>query len=451
VEYSEFIDYKSQLTNDCGFEPTFIPEQMFPFQKFLLDWSVRKGRDAILADCGLGKSFLELAWSQNVTDHVQKPILLLTPLAVSYQTEREAHKFGIDAEVSRNGKVPSRITITNYDNLHLFNADDFGGVVCDESSILKSFDGAMRSEITNFMRKVQYRLLGTASAAPNDFIELGTQSEALGYLGYIDMLSRFFVCDQRGRSYGNNEKWRFKGHAQSQFWKWVASWARAVRKPSDIGFSNEGFDLPELINRTTWVEAKTTRADVLFDMPATSLWEWREENKRTVKERCETAAALVEHSDHAVIWCQLNEEGRLLNNLIEGSVEVTGQEKTDVKEEKLAAFSRGDIKKLITKPKIGAWGLNWQHCAHMTYFPTYSYEMFYQSQRRCWRFGQARPVTVDTISTRGGENAVKAIERKALQADEMFSSLVEYMNEAISIDRSQKYEKKASLPNWVMS
>src|SRR5690606_22183992 len=256
---------------------------------------------------------------------------------------------------------------------------DFGGVVADESSAIKAFDGDTRAVVTEFMRTLQFRLLGTATAAPNDWLELGTSSEALGVMGYMDMLTRFFVNDNRtatarskfaagGRSVG----FRLKGHAAQPFWRWVASWARAVRRPSDLGFDDTGYDLPELLERVSIVEARTSRPDTLFDMPAVGLQEEREETRRTLTERCEAAAAALEDADRAVAWCHLNDESALLTRLIDGAVEVAGSDSAEAKEEKLAAFSRGEIRVLVTKPVIGAWGLNWQHAHRMTYFPSHS-------------------------------------------------------------------------------
>jgi len=238
MSYADFLHAKSQQGTGSGFAPTFLPDFLFDFQHALLDWSIRQGRSAMFADCGLGKTPMELVWAENMARKTGRNVLILTPLAVTAQMEREAEKFGIGAKVSRDGAV-HRITITNYERLHYFNPSDFAACACDESSILKSFDGKRKGEITQFMRKMEYRLLATATAAPNDYIELGTSSEALGYLGHMDMLNRFFKNDLNnsatGRHRGEVAKWRFKGHAELPFWRWVCSWARAIRKPSDLG------------------------------------------------------------------------------------------------------------------------------------------------------------------------------------------------------------------------
>ncbi len=453
--YASFLERKTQLDGMHGFEPGWMPEFLFPFQRSLVEWAVRKGRGAIFADCGLGKTPMQLVWAENVRRYTGKPVLIVTPLAVGFQTELEAAKFGIEAAVSRDGNVTGPVTITNYERLHHFSSADFGGVVCDESSAIKAFDGVRRQIVTDFMRKHRYRLLCTATAAPNDYTELGTSSEALGYLGYMDMLGRFFVNDQRsagiGRYHGKQAAFRFKGHAETGFWRWVSSWARAMRRPSDHGFDDDGFILPPLEHRQHVVEARTHREDTLFDLPANGIREERDESRRTVEERCEKAAYLLADADTAVAWCQLNREGDLLTRLIDGAVQISGSDEPDAKEEKLVAFGRGDIRVLVTKPVIGAWGLNWQHCNRMTFFPSHSYEQYYQAVRRSWRFGQTRPVTVDIVTTEGGINALKNLQRKAAQADRMFETLVAHMLDALDIDRANTYDLPVEVPAWATS
>jgi superfamily II DNA or RNA helicase len=457
-EYAELLTRKMQVGGAQGFDPDWMPDFLFPFQKALVDWAIRQGRAAIFADCGLGKTPMQLVWAENARRHTGKPALIITPLAVAFQTEHEAAKFGIEAAVSRDGSVAGPITITNYDRLHHFNREDYGAVVCDESSAIKSFDGQRRALVTDFVRKTPYRLFCTATAAPNDYIELGTSSEALGHLGYMDMLSRFFTNKERTSKMRSGQRrpdpedgWRFKGHAEEWFWRWVASWARAMRKPSDFGFPDEGFILPELTYGNHVIEAETPREGLLFDLPANRMSEEREESRRTIQERCERAASLLDTDAAAVAWCQLNAEGDLLTRLIDGAVQVSGSDSPERKEEVLIAFSRGDIRVLVTKPIIGAWGLNWQHCSHMTYFPSHSYEQFYQAVRRCWRFGQKQSVTVDVVTTTGGSKALANLERKATQADRMFESLVAHMRDAMHIDRTNTYNQKVSLPAWVTS
>lgn len=452
TSYSEFLERRAQLDGGHGFTPLWMPDFLFPFQAELDGWAIRQGRAAIFADCGLGKTPMQLVWAENVRRHTGRPVLIVTPLAVAYQTEDEAQKFGIDAAVSRDGAVAAPITITNYDRLHLFDRDDYSGVVCDESSAIKAFDGARRALVTDFLRKLQYRLLATATAAPNDYIELGTSSEALGYLGYVDMLNRFFVNQRKtsgtNRAQGQAMQWRFKGHAEQPFWRWVSSWARAMRRPSDYGHDDTGFALPELILREHVVKAARPAEKTLFDVPALGLREEREETRRTLTERCAAAADLLADVEHGIAWCQLNDEGDRLTELIDGAVQVKGSDLLDAKEEALAAFSRGDIRVLVTKPTIAGWGLNWQHCHRMTFFPSHSYEQYYQAVRRCWRFGQAHSVTVDIVTSEGGARALANIERKAGQADRMFDALIANMRGAVSIRRGVDFDTPVEVPVW---
>lgn len=455
--YNEFLNHKAQYGKPSGFEPTIVPSFLFDFQKSLVEWSVQQGRCAVFADCGLGKTLIQLVWAQNVVEKTNRPVLILTPLAVSTQTIREARKFGIDAERSRDGSIPSKIVVTNYEMLDRFRESDFVGVVCDESSILKNFDGVRRGDITHFARKMPYRLLCTATAAPNDYIELGTSAEALGVMGYMDMLNRFFKNTQntsdtktRWRTNGAVKKlWRFKRHAEQPFWRWVCSWARAIRRPSDMGYDDNGFVLPELVERETIIECSRPLNGKLFVEPAIGLYEQRQEMRETIRERCEAVANIV-HGDHtAVVWCNLNDEGDLLESMIPGSRQVRGSMGHDEKEDILQAFSDGNLRVLVIKPKIGAFGLNWQHCSHTTFFPSHSYEQYYQGVRRLWRFGQRSPVTVDIVSTLGGHAVLANLQRKAKQADEMFVNLVTYMNESLRIDNRNTMTTKEVLPTWL--
>lgn len=452
-DYQRFVQSKLHEGADHGFAPTFMPSQAFDFQRAMIEYAVRKGRAALFEDCGLGKTLQFLTWAQNVVENTNRPVLVLTPLAVSGQTIREAEKFDIEAVRSADGSIPRKLVVTNYERLAAFNPADFAGVVCDESSILKSFDGARRAEITDFMRKVPYRLLATATAAPNDYIELGTSSEALGYMGHMDMLNRFFKNDQNNsatrRHYGEAPTWRFKGHAELPFWRWVCSWSRAMRKPSDLGFPDGDFILPPLIERSHLVTAEQLAPGMLFALPAASLPEQREEKKRTVKERCEKVAELVAHGEPALVWCQLNEEADMLERIIPGAVQVAGKHSDDVKEGRFMDFIDGGIRVLVTKPKIGALGLNFQHCAHVVDFPSHSFEQRYQGIRRCWRFGQKRPVRVDTVHTEGEARVMENQRRKAEAAERMFGNLVAEMNNAIHIAARRAPAKQMEIPAWL--
>lgn len=403
-------------------------------------------------------------------------MLILTPLAVAAQTIREGEKFGIECHRSSDGTVPGRIVITNYERLEHFNPADFAGVVCDESSILKSFQGSTRKAITRFMAKMPYRLLATATAAPNDYTELGNSSEALGELSYSDMLRRFFAqLDDKGQK--REEKlqrqaeamveananyykklafrvsqtigqWRLKHHAKDHFWQWVSSWARACRMPSDLGCANDGFVLPSLTERDHVIAAPPPPG-MLFSVPAFGLAEEREERKRTLIERCEFAAQLVDHDQPAVIWCHTNAEGDTLERLIPDAAQIAGRTPDDRKIELYDAFAAGRQRVLVIKPKIGAWGLNWQHCAHVVTFASHSYEQHYQSVRRCWRFGQKRPVIVDVIATEGEARVLANMRSKADRAALMFDQLVAQMNDATIINRTNDYTNTPQVPQWL--
>ena len=457
MKYNTFLKSRTHEGSKEGFNPIFMPASLFDFQAALLDWAIYKGRAAVFADCGLGKSLMELVFAQNVIQKTNGNVLLITPIAVGKQMLDEAEKFDIDdVSRSRDGKLNSKITITNYERLHYFDPNDFDGIVLDESSILKNFKGATKNKINIFVRKIKYRLLATATAAPNDFIELGTSSEALGGLGYMDMLSRFFKNDQnncatnrRGR-FTEATKWRLKGHAHDSFWRWVTSWSRSIRKPSDMGFDNKGFDLPKLkeVCHKLEVSRKPSEGE-LFTFPAIGLKEVRDERRATITERCEKVAEYVNGTDDfAVVWCNLNDEGDLLEKLITGSVQVSGKDSDDSKEHKLTNFTSGDCRVLVTKPKIGAWGLNWQHCNHATFFPAYSYEQYYQAIRRCWRFGQKRPVKVDLVYTQGDEHSMGNLRRKQGQADEMFTNLVREMNNSINVNNISEFNEETEIPKW---
>lgn len=458
TSYSQFLDSKRQHGAEHGVElASHLGPELFGFQRHIVEWASRKGRCGVFADCGMGKTPMQLVWAQNIVEALNRKVLILTPLAVASQTVREAEKFNIEAVRSKAGELPGNasIVVTNYDRLHMYDPQDFCAVVCDESSAIKSFNGKLRAAVTGFLQNIPYRLLCTATAAPNDYIELGTASEALGELGYMDMLNRFFKNYQansamKGTYRERKSQWRFKGHAETPFWRWVSSWARALRKPSDMGFEDDSFNLTPLVEREHIVDTRTMAPGMLFSLPARNLQEEREERRRTIQERCEMAAELVAGTNRpAVIWCHLNDEGKLLEKLIPDGREVAGAHSDDQKEEAYEAFQNGSQRVLIIKPKIGAWGLNWQHCSHVVTFASHSYEQYYQAVRRCWRFGQRNPVTVDLVVTEGEKGIKENLRRKSDQADRMFSSLVAHMNDAIRIDRNSHYEKRTEVPAWL--
>jgi hypothetical protein len=383
------------------------------------------GRAAIFADCGLGKTPMQLTWAQNVVEKTNKPVLILTPLAVAQQTIRESSKFGVHAERSTGGRFSkAHIVVANYERLAGFDPADFAGVVCDESSILKNFAGKVREAITAFMKNAPYRLLCTATPSPNDYMEFGTSSEALGVADRKHMLTSFFIHDS-----GETATWRLKGHARAgAFWKWMTLWARALRKPSDMGYPDGDFSLPELIMDEIFVPARSAKEGYLFDVDAIGLKDQRENLRRTIKERCESVAQLAVDSENPFLaWVNLNDEGNILERMIPGAVNVQGSDPEEFKEESFDAFSDGGIRVLISKPTIAGFGLNWQHCNQMSFFPSHSYEQMHQSIRRCWRFGQTRPVRASMITTEGQAGVMANLRHKSEQADRMFENIVREM------------------------
>ena len=400
MDYQEFLQNKRHSIGEFGFEPNYIPDIAFDFQRFIIEKAVRKGRVAIFADTGLGKTLIQLSIAKNIIENTNKKVLILTPLAVAFQFILEAEKLGIDdIEYSKEGKHTKKIVICNYERLHYFDSNDFIGVILDESSILKNFDGKIKNQITTFIKKIPYRFLSTATPSPNDFIELGTSSEALGYMGYMDMLTKFFKNNQNSVDSNNRnigEKFYLKPHAENSFFAWVNQWSIMVKMPSDIGFSNDRYILPPLhVNKHTVKNQSLIDVNgqiTMFTPIAKSMTEVKHEQRQTVESRCEKAVELAEGKT-SVYWCNLNDESRILNSLDSEAVEIIGSMSIDKKEDILINFASGNIKRIITKPKMTSFGLNWQHCNHSVFFPTWSYEQYYQSIRRFWRFGQSSPVT----------------------------------------------------------
>jgi len=452
MNYTEFLEGKAQLSGNFGFDPIYMPDRLFDFQKYLVDWGLKKGRAALYIDTGLGKTLMQLAIAENIVRHTNGRVLILTPLAVSFQFIKEAKTIDMDIYHSKDGTMKGKIIVTNYERLHYFNPNDFQGVLLDESSILKNFDGAFKNRITDFMKKIKYRYLSTATPAPNDFIELGTSSEALGYLGYMDMLGRYF---------GNNEnnirpqevacKWYLKPHAKDAFFKWINSWGMSVQKPSDLGFSDERFKLPELIKNYHSVKNKKNliiEGQIqMFNGVARTMTEVREEQKATIELRCEKAAELAEGKT-SVYWTNFNRESELLNILDHDAVEIKGSMNIDKKEEILMNFANGDIKRIITKPKMTSFGLNWQHCNHTVYFPTWSFEQMYQSIRRFWRFGQKRPVTVDFVYSDGQKRVLDTLEMKTENAALLWKRLNDNLHGHIPTNRKEM-SKNIKLPSFL--
>lgn len=451
--YLDFIAGKSQHGRESGFEPVWMPEFLKDFQSFCTDWAIRMGRAALLEDCGMGKTVQQLVWAENVVRYTNRPVMLATPLAVGAQTVLEAEKFGIKARRTRDGKMDDEacVWVTNYEQLHKYDQSRFAGFVGDESSGIKDFKTERKKDVAEFTRRMPYRLLCTATAAPNDFWELGTSSEVLGYLGFRDMITHFFKQETSKDHHGwGRTKYRFRGHAEQPFWSWVCSWARSLRKPSDLGFSDEGFVLPPLTEKEIIVQTAKPRDGTLFTMAARDMREERAERRHSIAERCELAARLaMEHDGASVLWCELNPEGDALERMIPGSVQVSGSMSDEEKEEALIGFSTGQIQRLVTKPKIGAWGLNWQHCCNVICFPTHSFEQYYQLVRRCYRFGQTRPVTVTAIVSEGEEKVLSSLKRKQEQSVKLFESIVCHMKDSMHLVKSDFFPEQEKIPRWL--
>lgn len=439
-KYLEFVQGKRHTVGNHGIDVNFLPGSMFDYQKYVTEHAIKKGRCAVFLDTGLGKTVIELTIAYNYVRHTNKPSLIITPLAVAFQFIREAEKFGIDdVEYSKDGKFSKKIVITNYERLEHFNPSDFECVIPDESSILKNFEGTIKNQVTAFLKRVKYRYAFTATPSPNDFIELGTTSEALGYMGYTDMLTKFFKNNEDTISPMNiGTEWVLKGHAREAFFQWVSGWSISMRRPSDLGFSDEGYELPELIvNEHRLTNDHNMEEEdgqvLMFAKAAQRLKDVRTEQKLSTENRCAKAVELAKGSPYCVYWTNLNTEADLIGSMDKEAVEIRGSMSLDAKEEVLKDFSDGNIKRLITKPKITAFGLNWQHCAHTVFFPTFSYEQYYQAVRRFWRFGQTQKVTVDLVFAESMQKIIESLNAKGIKANELFSKLNAQINSSYEL------------------
>ena len=406
MTYEEFLSNKRFVLESSGFDidKTELNPMLYDFQKDIVRWALKKGRACIFADCGLGKTPMQLSWAHQVHRHTGGMVLILAPLAVADQTKREAEKFGYTAKVvEMQDDCIDGINITNYEKLDHFVANKFVGVVLDESSILKSYSGKVRNAIIQNFHETPYKLACTATPAPNDYMELGNHSEFCGVMTRPEMLSMFFVHDG-----GNTSKWRLKGHAENVFWQWLASFSVFVDNPNNVGYEIDGYNLPELNIHEIIVDGEKPTTESL------TLTERRQARKDSLQARCECAAGLVNNSDEQwLVWCDLNDESHKLHELINESVEVQGSDKDTYKSKSMLDFSMGDVKCLVTKPKIAGFGMNWQNCHNMIFTGlSDSYEQYYQALRRCWRFGQTERVNVYIIIS-AKEGCVKEnIERK---------------------------------------
>ena len=453
-DYLRFLEKKRHSIGEFGFDANYIPDIAFDFQKHIIEKAVKKGRIAIFADTGLGKTLIQLSIAKNIINHTNKNVLILTPLAVAFQFIIEAQKLGIDdIEYSKDGKYTKKIVICNYERLHYFDSNDFVAVILDESSILKNFDGKIKGQVTSFIKKIPYRFLSTATPSPNDFIELGTSSEALGYLGYMDMLGKFFKNNQNSVDSTNRnigEKFYLKPHAENDFFAWVNQWSIMVKMPSDIGFSNDRYKLPELIVNRHVIKNQSmidTSGQVqIFTPIAKSFAEVRYEQKQTEEVRCKKAVELAQ-GNTSVYWCNTNNESSLLKSMDRDAVEIIGSQSIERKEEILLSFSRGEIKRIITKAKMTSFGLNWQHCNHSVFFPTYSYEQYYQAVRRFWRFGQTKDVTIDVVVSDGQTRVLEALQQKTDKAIQLYRNLTENVNRQFTITHKE-FNKEVIKPRF---
>jgi len=460
MEYKDFLKNKNIIPPSTGL--VNVPDlhnDMFDFQRSVVSWACKRGRAAIFAGTGLGKSFQELAWANALYEATGERTIIFTPLAVAAQMKREAVKFGIDADhVHKMDDSNKPIIITNYQKLDHFNLSKFGGVVLDESSILKNQSGHYRTKLIKQCQKIPYRLAATATPSPNDYMELGNHSEFCGIMSYTDMLSTFFVHDA-----AKTQDWRLKGHAETEFWKWMASWSVMFQSPYDLGFDGSKYILPELIQEqhTVGVEYKSNiNTGMLFPLEAQSMSERLSARRATIEDRVNKAAEIVAQKTDTpwVIWCNLNDESNMLANKIPGAVEIVGSMSEEKKEDILEQFANGNIRVLISKPSLTGFGMNWQHCNNTVFVGLNdSFEQIYQAIRRFWRFGQTKPVYAHFIASEIEGAVVANIKRKELQCEHMMRQMVKHMADlnAINIRGAVRDTlnyiptHKMELPSWI--
>lgn len=458
MNYHDFLARKKLVDPATGIDHVDdLPSFMKDHQRDITSWALRRGRAAIFAGTGLGKTLMELAWGRRVAEYTGKPVLCFAPLAVSAQHIREATKFGLAADLAKaQSDISDGVFVSNYQKIEHFDLSKFGGVILDESSILKSTDGHYRTRLIEECQSIPFRLAATATPAPNDFMELGNHAEFLGVMSYTDMLATFFVHDG-----GDTQKWRLKGHAENEFWKWMASWAVMIRKPSDLGYSDDGYRLPPLIQNqhTCGVEyAPSMETGLLFPVEARSLSERIAARRSTVDDRVALAARITPTDRPFVWWCNLNTESSALTQAIPGAVETLGSDSDEIKERKLNDFSEGRIRVLISKPKVAGFGMNWQHCADTGFVGLNdSFEQVYQAIRRFWRFGQTKPVNVHYIAAETEGAVVANLKRKEIDADRMAASMVMHTASISSaairgmLRDTPDYnpQKKIIIPDWL--
>lgn len=421
--YEAFIESKLTRIPDSGFDAVDMNDMLFDFQKDIVAWACRKGKAAIFADCGMGKTPMQLEWARQVHDHTGGNVLILAPLAVAAQTKREGDKFGIRVTVCRSqSDVKEGINVTNYEIMHKFDLASFEGIVLDESSILKSFTSATRNAIIDGFKSTPYKLACTATPSPNDYMELGNHAEFVGAMTRTEMLAMFFIHDG-----GSTSKWRLKGHAQSKFWDFVSSWAVMIRDPEDMGYQMEGFDLPQLNEEVVEVESGIVDDTRLFNIAAEGLQEQQQAKRKTIEKRARKCAEMVNSNNRPwIVWCELNDESSALSRMIPDAVEVRGSDSPDFKEDAMIGFADGRYRVIVTKPSICGFGMNWQHCADMVFCGlSNSYEQYYQAIRRCYRFGQTRPVNVHIVISELERGIVSNVMRKKDDASDMEDAMIE--------------------------
>lgn len=436
MTYDEFLKSKRFVICPSGFEPYSIGGPHFDWQKDIDRWAIKKGKAALFEDCGLGKTLQQLEWARQVSLHTDMPVLIVAPLAVSRQTKCEGIKFGYEVTICRSqADVQVGINITNYEVLEHFDASKFGGVVLDESSILKSYSGKIKQQIIDMFRDTPYKLACTATPAPNDFMELGNHAEFLGIMTRAEMLSTFFIHDG-----GSTQSWRLKGHAQNDFWRWIASWTVVLSNPSDLGYDGSAYELPQLnvIEHTVKVSQNfdSTGQEMLFASTVQTLNERRSARHESLDARVKKCAEIANSTDKQVlVWCDFNEESEKLAKAIRGAIEVTGSDSDEHKTETMAGFSNGDVRVLVSKPKIAGWGMNWQNCDTVIFCGlSDSFESYYQAVRRCWRFGQKNEVNVHIVMSDSEESVKLNIERKQADAQRMTAEMVKYTKDILRDD-----------------
>lgn len=437
MDYEDFLKAKEEILHSFGHDCKSDLSFLFDFQKELVKWATKKGRCALFADCGLGKTAMQLKWAESVFIETQRPVLILAPLSVSRQTHEESKKFNVETMiVSKQEEVFLGINITNYEKLHHFDCSVFGGVVLDESSILKSFTSSTRNQLISAFSKTDYRLACTATPAPNDFMEIGNHAEFLGIMTRTEMLSMYFINDMK-----ETQKWRLKKHAQKGFWAWMSSWSIMIKKPSDVGFSDDGFELPPLNFYHHIIDFGQACAGNLFKDVAHTLSDQRKARKESIPDRLLKINDII-NDEQWIVWCDLNDESESIAGL--GFSEVRGSNTPEQKETILMGFAEGNVKKLVSKSSIAGFGMNFQSCHNMIFFGlSHSYESFYQSVRRCWRFGQKHQVNCHIIITDIELPIIENIERKHSDAEEMQRQMVENMIDFTKAE-IKKTEKKIS-------